>query len=720
MTTVVPQPLAASAGHPRGSWIALASPGPGAPMTAKVERLARQLRRAVSELTRRIEVDEARFRRLFAPRLSGLGFSCTRTDLRHRAAWALAAQWLVGYGSGSLSVAASFEDAEDWFLGSLFLPRIAPTGPGLTHAFSGAAPQTIFALLPYLLDPLAPATRRDIIKNDNLAPDRLSRKTSGIYYTPADLADLMAARALTPAVRSCIDPACGSGVFLRAAATRSEHELTLVGCDIAPLAAEMCAFVLLATQLERGTPAAVSPWAAWHTLRLRLATCDSLLLRPGSELSEVQSRARVREVQRARAQLADGTTPPPAEDEPASPFLGTLFPEIAGGADVLLSNPPYAALGVHPRIHELTELYASFAQTPATARTNTYLPFVEHVWRLTHEHGRASIVVPLSLAFGSGQQLRELRRAIAARPARWKIAFFDRAPDALFGDDVKTRNTVLDYAADEAAGIETTELLRWTSRTRATFFASIAHTRAVGTNLDEVIPKLGNAAQAELYDAVRALPGCLGRAAAAIRRLPTKTAAEESGAPAVHVAGTAYNWLSCARDLGRWKDESDLSESPMTTFFFQSAEHADAAYTVLASRLTFWIWRVEGDAFHVSPRFLAGLPFDLSRLSDDVVAVLAEAGRALWASISAKPIVSVNKGRRSVGFAAYQAPGELAAVDDVLLKALGLAPLASRLDLPAWYQSLLIVDNSEAKRLALVPRPGGTPRCLKSPPNRRS
>jgi len=679
-------------------------------MTARVEGFAGPLRSAVADLARQIDVDGSTFRCLLAPRLPGLGFTCDQGDLSHRAAWALAAQWLVGYASGSLSSEASFEDAEHWFLGPLSLPRISPARGGLGRTFGEVSPEVVFALLPYLLDPLAPATRLHVMKDYDLACDRVSRKTNGIYYTPADLADHMACSALFPAARSCLDPACGSGVYLRAAAARSALELALFGCDIDPLAAEMCSFVELATKLWQasGQPP-VSPWAAWHAFRMRLATCDSLLLRPGTDLSEVGFRARIRQAQHTRARLAAGEPLPPPTDETASAFLGSLFPELADGADVLLTNPPYAALGMHPGKHEFSELYASFAQAPPTAGTNTYVPFVEDAWRLTHEHARASVVVPLSIAFGSGKQLRSLRSAIAKRPGRWKFSFFDRTPDALFGDDVKTRNAVLDYAADEAPAIETTELLRWTSRTRSAFLPSIAHVPIVERTIDEAIPKLGTAGQAGLYSKVRALTGCLGTSASAIRRLSFTAATERAGAPAVYVAATAYNWLSCARDLGQWKGEDSLSESPMTTFDFDDVDVADAAYAALASRLTLWLWRVEGDAFHVSTRFLANLPFDLRRLSDASLSCLSGTGKALWASVSARPVISINKGRRSVGFAPYHAESELGAVDAAVIDAFGLRPRPDLFDLAAWYHTLLIVDNAEAKRLALAPRTGGTP-----------
>src|ERR1700722_3178314 len=122
---IIPIPNGAAAPTSNG-WVHLASPGPGTPMTAKVERWAAPLRRAVTELANGLAIDETTFRCLFAPRLSGLGFYCDQSELANRAAWALAAQWLAGYASGALPAEASLRDAEDWFLGGLSLPSIAP------------------------------------------------------------------------------------------------------------------------------------------------------------------------------------------------------------------------------------------------------------------------------------------------------------------------------------------------------------------------------------------------------------------------------------------------------------------------------------------------------------------------------------------------------------------------------------------------------------------
>src|SRR5262249_16965518 len=141
------------------------------------------------------------------------------------------------------------------------------------------------ALLPYLLDPMAAATRRDVLSAQSTAHERRSRKASGVYYTPGDVAYLMVERVLSGHVGTdehlWIDPAHGSGVFLRAAfcalGGRSEVADRIYGVDLDPIAAETASFVLTAEDLVHN-PDAGAPWERWHRFRRNLATGDALLI----------------------------------------------------------------------------------------------------------------------------------------------------------------------------------------------------------------------------------------------------------------------------------------------------------------------------------------------------------------------------------------------------------------------------------------------------------
>ena len=676
-------------------------------MMRKVEQLAGPLRAYVGEVSRELRVEPQDFKRIYAPRVGRLGFCVAPDEVRQRAAWCTVAQWLVGYAVGSLSSDATLADAEDWFLDAESgLPRLAPP-IAMVGAIQVCPRDQLFALLPYLLDPLAPGTRRCVLKSTESLGDRLARKGAGIYYTPADVAQYMADTAGVSDASSCLDPACGTGVFLRAALTRGVP--SAFGCDHDPLVAEPCAFVLLANELRAIERA--HPWRRWHVHRLNIATVDSLLVGPGSHLDEVSQRARAREIQQARASLWRGETPPPALDHAPAHDLGELFPDLVEGADIVLCNPPYARLAGHPDRTRLSENFASLSHDRGRSSIETSTPFVEHGWRLTKAgSGRAAIVVPLSVAFNSTAQFRSLRAAMSHRTGEWRCAFFDRTPDALFGDDVKTRNAILFYDAEAPKGLQTTPLLRWTSRTRSRFFDTIAFTAAGQLEGSEPIPKLGNTHEARLYLATRSLVGQLGDTFVCIEAV--RAADAPPAAPnAVFVAPTAYNWLSCSRSLEAWIGDEAVSASALTRIELPDSETADLVYALLCSRLVYWLWRVEGDAFHVTRGFLRDLPFALARLTGPTRCALAAIGVALWGAVRDRPVISVNKGRRTVGFSAAGAPDLQARIDDLVIRGFSLADAVAGVDLGQWYETNVVVDPTDAARASRLARSQEWPRA---------
>ena len=88
-----------------------------------------------------------------------------------------------------------------------------------------------------------------------------------------------------------LDPACGTGVFLRAAlvalkaivpyqSMRELAETLLFGTDIDPWVLNAAAFVLLADSLVDSPDDDFSPFLCWHRLRLNLACVDALRLDP--------------------------------------------------------------------------------------------------------------------------------------------------------------------------------------------------------------------------------------------------------------------------------------------------------------------------------------------------------------------------------------------------------------------------------------------------------
>ena len=202
-------------------WLRLASPSTRRPMSTLVERLGAPVR----AVARSLEADLARRSDDLvwaqAPRAGGLGYSLATADVGRRAAWWLLGQWLCAYALGAIDPAATLLDAEEWFYGGgapLDRQRLAPRGGFVPLE---ATPAEAWSLLPYLLDPTGQGTRRQVLDSDAHRPDHEHRKKNGVYYTPADVAHFMARAVMQEGTNTLLDPACGSGVFLRAGCSRS-------------------------------------------------------------------------------------------------------------------------------------------------------------------------------------------------------------------------------------------------------------------------------------------------------------------------------------------------------------------------------------------------------------------------------------------------------------------------------------------------------------------
>ena len=263
-------------------------------------------------------------------------------------------------------------------------------------------------------------------------------------------------------------------------------ERSLHGIDISPLAIEAACFVLLHDCLcsDREPPPA-SPWSSWHRIRCNFCVGDALRFQPATPKHD-----RTGSLADLRRALADTWVPPSSariDTEAAeTPFdrdvaVGSVFPALAGGADAVVGNPPYAAIGPRDDAAFLERRFASLS-AGNVAGSDHYPVFVEMMWKLARP-GRSSsgMVVPLSLACSSRPQMKAVRRAIVGSGGRWRFAFFDREPHALFGEDVKTRNAIVfrrkrTVEAGATVAIETGPLRKWTSRQRARLFDGIDFT----------------------------------------------------------------------------------------------------------------------------------------------------------------------------------------------------------------------------------------------------
>jgi hypothetical protein len=632
---------------------------------------------------------------LYAPRVQGLGADSSGDSDVLRSAWLLLATWLTAYSLGQLTSSDTLQSAFEWFMQDRGVRQVALPLSRLETFAEVLDPEDCAALLPYLLDPLAQGTRRALLRSTDEAPDRLQRKQQGVFYTPADVAQYMATRVgncLPPGRVTVLDPAAGSGVFLRSAMSSLAfgREVRLFGLDLNAEAADFTSFVLLVAGGWSGWP---SPWALWHCHRIDQATTDSLLIRglvrPNGEMAAhrlLRHRANVRDSLRA------GEDPQRGGPSSAPEFVADAFPELGSGADVILSNPPYASVGSHPSASDLGKRFLSGGGSVVSANANMFPLFVEQSSRLLNPRGVLAVVVPLSVTFGTTSQVCRLRQVMTDWPASLEFISFDRTPDALFGDDVKTRNTVIIARRGPDRSVRTTGLLRWTSRTRRDLFQSIITTE-VSRDIAGLVPKVSTTQHYAIYQAARRNPDHLaGWVIDWSRHKPDVEVSAQQHC--VYLAPTAYNWLNVLVDISALSRLGHTSEGFYQAVSICSEMHRFAAYSVLASRVVYLLWRIEGDGFHVTRSFAERIPVPSTQ---DDIASLATLGEALWEQAKTRPIISVNCGRRSVALPPCSME-QVSKIDELLIRSLGLP---RDVDVAAWHEQNVIVDLGDERRRSI-------------------
>ena len=656
-------------------------------MVPRVERLARGVRAAAAQVESRVGLP---FEDLYRPSRAGVGFTLPDADVARRSAWALLGEWLVAASVQAPCVGQGLAAAHDWFWqGS---EREVGRVPDVEVAVEIGDAVELRALLPYLLDPMAAATRRDVLSAQSTAHERRTRKASGVYYTPGDVAYLMVERVLSGRTSTdddlWIDPAHGSGVFLRAAFSAlgggPEVADRIYGVDLDPIAAETASFVLAAEDLVRN-PDAGAPWERWHRFRRNLATGDALLIDSNVALDEPT--------------LPFGSGSGRLDGHPLGRFepwrLRAVFPETANrGFARVVANPPYAPLQRSEAMFHVPRLHAV---TGRTASADISPVFVELCANLLSADGALAIVLPLSVVASTRSPFPELRRHLADQPGWLEMLSFDRVPDALFGDDIKTRNAIVHLDRSAPDDLTVSPLYRWTSRTRETALPDIPVVSIAGmAGAPDAIPKIGSEWERELLVACSASPQFLEHWQAHRRQSPLDRVTRSVGheqSDVLALAPTAYNFLGVLRDPFRAVTDGHDSQNGFSILQFDSELHASAAYALLSSRLAFWLWHVTGDGFHVTQTLHRRLP--VPQGDEGRIERLADLGDRLWKAALESPVISSNRGRTTVAYPTWPYTELIDRIDDELGGFVGLAYGAR---LAAWHEQLVVVDLTSERR----------------------
>lgn len=603
--------------------------------------------------------------------------SALRLCATDRAGRRLIAAWVCGVLLGDLDRRSSLVDAELWFTGAVRTAAGMPTA-GLKRAqviLAGlVSREGALEMLPYALDPIPHEYRRHVVNGVRNGAARTIRKRRGSFYTPTDVADHIVSAALSqtrlgthPRV---LDPAVGTGVFLRATFKEllergyrpPEAISCLYGVDIDECAVDMAAFVLLVDYvLASRSPIRESALEIWWRIRSQLLAADSLIVLDG--LGDA-------------GRLFH-------EGQRSMPWLAERF-------DVIIGNPPYAQLGKNADLADLARRFLAYES--ATCSTDIYLGFVELLCSQLRPEGAGALVVPMSIGYATTEPVRRLRKAAIQSRGRWTFEFFDRTPDALFGDDVKQRTAIVTRQATEGRRLVTSPVMRWTSSNRRGLFDRIPHVELGDYSFVDGVPKVGSGSQAAVYRALRTSSDTL--ASHLVERRRVSAAEANGGESSLYVAGTAYNWLNVYRtSMAITAGVTNPTSSPLNEMTLENPEEADAVYALLSSRLLYWLWRVEGDAFHVPSGWLQNVPaMDVVR-NPLAHSKLAKVGRSLWSAVGEHPVTSLNGGKTTLSYCPHSRPDLLDEIDRILLDRSGL-PLSFADELAEFVRALATAGRS--------------------------
>src|ERR1044072_6951843 len=106
--------------------------------------------------------------------------------------------------------------------------------------------------------------------------------------------------------------------------------------------------------------------------------------------------------------------------------------------------------------------------------------------------------VPLSVTFS--RDMRELRKEIFNSGRRWWISSYDRIPDAIFGHNIRTRNSIviMSPSANNITNVMAAPMMRWFRAEREHLFEHLQFHECTSLLLPLGMPRLGSDLQAQI------------------------------------------------------------------------------------------------------------------------------------------------------------------------------------------------------------------------------
>ena len=299
-----------------------------------------------------------------------------------------------------------------------------------------------------------------------------------------------------------------------------------------------------------------------------------------------------------------GTVPYEQWIEAHRPFHWFVeFPSVwrNGGFDVVLGNPPYIK----------ASLVADYTWTGYETQKcpDLYAVCMERASTLLNDQGRFAMIVMHSLCFS--RHFAALRKQVELHFDSWWASSYSRIPDALFGGEVRVRNTILLGALEPRARRSVTACRRWRSACRPHLFDGVEYSTPSAT-----LYGVGSSKQWPFADS--------STLTAFERMLSSHSPLGDS---LVRTGGYPLGYKTTAQYmLGVFvvppPTVNIVSELPEETssvrhqwMRFENAIGRDVAFASFVGRWGYLWWLTYGDEFHVTRSTLAAFPGDIERIS---------------------------------------------------------------------------------------------------------
>lgn len=465
------------------------------------------------------------------------------------------------------------------------------------------------------------------------------KKNRGIYYTPEDIIDFMLSRCVDAlfkenedTIPSFLDCSCGSGFFLLKALSMMENifnvqdnicgslqllEQCIWGVDISEKAIDVCKIMFVIHYLDGFFNALNYLDTIWDSIQ------KSFFVGDATRLSKV---------------IASNSTMPVAYD-------------------CIIGNPPYVSQGKN---------------------SNLYISFVKNIIEFSSRKSCSALVLPLSVCYSQGTEFIELRKKIQVDHASWEFHNYDRSPDSLFGDQVKTRNTIVfRKEAQSKRKLYTSKLQRWTSECRGTLFEEIKLCDITNISVLKGIPKISCSAERIAFFKICEGNSCI----ADLIHRPLKNN------ELLVMNGTAYNWLCVYDHYPPSIDENGglYLSSTSSVYGIESRSDRDFCIALLSNRIAYWYWTAVGDGFHFGRSFLTDYRIGKYSFSEEQYKKMSELGARYCERIKEFPTVSYNAGKTIVNYSHWEVMDIIVQIEYIIAEGLSL-PSDFCKNISCWYE----------------------------------